>query len=399
MSKDQSDFFKEPTEWAVIKNSLLSCYLVPYFQKILCTRKTINYIDCFAGAGKFDTGEDGSPLIALKIINNCISKSKFADTNINCIFIEPKVADVLIKNIGAFNRATVISSKYEDEIKRILEGKLGENVFLYIDPFGIKSLRYDLYEYYSKAKFNSIELLINFNSFGFIRDACRVMKCPSEQLNIIMQIFQDYSYKEDVSIQELDNIAGGNYWRKIIQNYIDKNINCYEAEVQLSDAYCKRLNEHFKYVINIPIRLKKGQKPKYRMIHATNNEDGCLLMYENMCKRWECLSQIQTNGQCSLFEETPENDMVDEVEIRQKIIELLKNVDNYIHFNEFIAKFVTKNGIICEYSRFQKIVREMEKNAQVLVKRNPALTPTGKTSTFLEEKRSENHFVEIKVSN
>ena len=37
--------------------------------KILYTRNPLVYVDCFAGKGKFDDGNPGSPLIALDFFN------------------------------------------------------------------------------------------------------------------------------------------------------------------------------------------------------------------------------------------------------------------------------------------------------------------------------------------
>ena len=64
MSKDNKDFFKVKKIWSVVKDELLACYLVPYFSKIMSTRKPLLYVDCFAGKGKFDDGKNGSPLNA-----------------------------------------------------------------------------------------------------------------------------------------------------------------------------------------------------------------------------------------------------------------------------------------------------------------------------------------------
>ena len=75
MSKDNSDFFKQKNSWSLIKDRLLSGYLAPYMQKVLTTNKKICYVDCFSGKGKFDDGQLGSPLIALKIRDDCLSKS------------------------------------------------------------------------------------------------------------------------------------------------------------------------------------------------------------------------------------------------------------------------------------------------------------------------------------
>lgn len=69
MAKNQRDFFKKKNEWSEIKDTLLRCYLPQYFQKLLVSGKPIFYIDCFAGKGKFDDGNDGSPLIAMQMRN------------------------------------------------------------------------------------------------------------------------------------------------------------------------------------------------------------------------------------------------------------------------------------------------------------------------------------------
>lgn len=38
MSKDNSNFFKEKKVWSAVKDELLRCYLVPYFEKLFRTR-------------------------------------------------------------------------------------------------------------------------------------------------------------------------------------------------------------------------------------------------------------------------------------------------------------------------------------------------------------------------
>lgn len=39
----------------------------------------------------------------------------------------------------------------------------------------------------------------------------------------------------------------------------------------------------------MPIRLKNGNNPKYRMVFATNHIDACVLMADNIYKRTEYL--------------------------------------------------------------------------------------------------------------
>ena len=400
MSKDSKEFFVKKNEWSVIKDELLACYLKPYFSKILTTRKPVNYVDCFAGKGKFDDGSKGSPLIALDIISNCLLASNIVSCPpVYSYFIERDNADDLKKNLRDYDDTKVIEGTYQDNIRTILSNKQNENVFLYIDPFGIKCLDFDLYDFYKNSNFSSIELFINFNSFGFIREACRVKKLENvyiSEIDAIIQIFGGFDDKTIKSEQELTAIAGGDYWENIIRDYKYKKIDCYEAEKQLSEQYCNKLKERFRYVVNMPIRLKAGQKPKYRMIHATNHEEGCLLMVHDICKRWENLYSIQVKKTApSLFEENVENEIIDESSTKKIILDYLKRYSAPVHMNVFLSELFTNEGVFTTWEILQTTLRELETNKEIELKRNPAITKTGKPTSFINESRKENHFIEI----
>ena len=52
MSKRNDDFFTNKKKWSETKDTLLGCYLKPYFEKIKYRKNPICYIDAFAGKGK-----------------------------------------------------------------------------------------------------------------------------------------------------------------------------------------------------------------------------------------------------------------------------------------------------------------------------------------------------------
>ena len=89
MAKKNNDFFKEKKAWSVVKDELLGCYLKPYLQKILYTRHSIVYVDCFAGKGAFEDGNPGSPLIALDTMQDCLNQTKMTTWSIQPYFIDP----------------------------------------------------------------------------------------------------------------------------------------------------------------------------------------------------------------------------------------------------------------------------------------------------------------------
>lgn len=399
MSKSNKDFFKNKNNWSEIKDRLLGCYLPQYFQKLLMTQKAIFYVDCFAGKGKFDDGNDGSPLIALKIRDDCMERTKARNARINTCFIDLNYADELSKNIsqycGMSNNVSVISGKYEEQIEGIISNKRGLNVFLYIDPYGIRALDSELFDKFSTYGFNSIELLINMNSFGFFRDACRVMKVEykdDEALNSLEDIVEYAPTQINPSKQSealLTSIAGGDYWKAIVMDYNAGKFDGYEAEKQFSTKYKERLREKYKYVLDMPIRLKPGQRPKYRMIHVTNHEHGCILMADNMASRsGELFVEVQQSGQMSLFDLNVENEIISEDEVQEKMLLFLNKFPEGIGTDRLLASFFTEYGVICKSGFIKKIWKIMENNGVISVVRDPALTDKNNPSrTFTEGKR------------
>lgn len=388
MAKKNDDFFKEKKNWSEVKDELLGCYFKPYVQKILHTRRPIIYVDCFAGKGKFEDGKPGSPIIALDIIKECMKKTTINNIQIDTTFIDLNYAADLHANLKNYPSVNIVSGKYEEKIEQLLSNKNGCNVFLYIDPYGIKALQCSLFDSFAIGRFHSIELLINMNSFGFVREACHALGTTYDDVSVFDDLIEYDSTKMDASeksIIDLNEIAGGDYWQSIIENYQKKKINGYEAEALFAEQYCKRLNKSYKYVLNMPLRIKEGQRPKYRLIHATNHKDGCLLMVDNICNRWQALKEIQNYGQITLWEENCENQIIDDKDIEEKVIDHLSHFTNMTSLNELLAAFFIKHGPICDTSTVRKIVKQFEDKNRVEIIRYPALTKYEKRTTFMSE--------------
>ena len=404
MSKNNSDFFKEKNDWSVIKDRLLGCYLTPYFQKVLVTGKPICYIDCFAGKGKFEDGNVGSPLIALQIRDDCLRRTSRQDKQgaIRTWFIDVNYAAELKENIDSvspsYDKPTVISGKYEENIENCLQNKRGYNVFLYIDPYGIKALDSTLFDKFQTYGFHTFEMLINFNSFGFFRDACRVMKVDYQH-DVALQNLDDLVEYEpttvcadDESARLLSNIAGGDYWKDIVSDYNKGLIDGYKAEQRLSAEYKQRLKQRYNYVLDMPIRLKTGQRPKYRMIHVCDHEDGCFLMAQNMQKRKdELFINIQQDGQLSIFDlggvctSSVEGELYTKNEIEDKILEHLERCDQSVRITKFLASFVNEYGLICEFKMVYEILEDLQLKKIITIERIPSKTRADKPTKFWEE--------------
>lgn len=405
MAKDNKDFFKSKNSWSEIKDRLLGCYLTPYFQKVLMSRRPICYVDCFAGQGKFDDGQPGSPIIALQARDACLSKTSLENTRgkIDVCLIELNHAQKLSENIAEFHNRhgspAIISGRYEEKIEDLLSSKRGNNVFLYIDPYGIRALDYGLFEKFDTYGFHSLEMLINFNSFGFFRDACRAMGVGYTNDEALRDLDDLVEYdpteinSSPQSTELLNQIAGGDYWKDIVARYNRGEINGYKAERIFSTAYKSRLKQRFSYVVDMPIRLKSGHRPKYRMIHVCNHEDGCFLMAENMQRRKdELFINIQQNRQPSLLDllenmtSTVENELIPIDEIRKLLAGYLAGVDGEVGLKKLLAGFINEHGLLCEFNTLHLILGDMGQRGDIEIIRTPAMTLKGKPTVFWTEK-------------
>lgn len=417
MAKDNKAFFKSKNSWSEIKDRLLGWYLTPYFQKVLMSRRPIYYVDCFAGQGKFDDGKPGSPIIALQARDSCLGKTTLGNTGgkIEVCLIELNHAEKLSENIADFSNGyghpAVISGKYEEKIENLLSGKRGANVFLYIDPYGIRALDYGLFEKFGTYGFHSLEMLINFNSFGFFRDACRAMGVGYTNDEALRDLDDLVEYEPtDVSdspqsSELLNKIAGGDYWKDIVARYNRGEINGYKAERIFSTEYKARLKQRFSYVLDMPIRLKSGHRPKYRMIHVCNHEDGCFLMAENMQKRKdELFTNIQQNRQPSLLDlidtmtSTVENELMTIDQIGKLLVDYLAGVEGEVGLKKLLAGFINEYGLLCEFSMLHSILGDLGQRGVIDIIRTPAITETGKPTVFWTEKGAQRVSIRRKQS-
>lgn len=398
MAKDNSQFFDRKQEWSKIKDSLLLSYLPAYFQKILFTRKPVFYVDCFAGMGVFKDGQPGSPRIALDIRREALSKSRADDARIDMCFIDKNYEVELRANTSAYpdedcrGKKIIIGGKYEELILQLLKERSNYNIFLYIDPYGIKALNYDLFTQSVGFSPQSFEMLVNMNSFGFIRAACRAMNIACDDIDT--QDLVEYDPSEfdtsSKSIELLDKIAGGSYWRGIIARYRQNKKSddkaCYKAENEFSLAYKERLRGTFRYVLDMPLRLKAGGPPKYRLIHVTNHPDGCILMADNMMSRArDLLVTVQNKMQLDLFEQDVDNNIVDDRDICARVRRRIEKLDAGKSMSVFMAEFFTEEGVVCATGDIIKAMRQLEGERRVEVVREPPITPNGRPSSFFTE--------------
>lgn len=360
-----SEFFLKKREWSIIKDELLAYYLKPYFTKIL-NAGSLLYIDCFAGAGKFEDGQIGSPLIALNALNEAI-KIKQRDCDVTLCFIEAYYQNLLKENISShhlFKKAKIYGENFKEHILEIIDSNKKRNLFLYIDPFGIKYLSFKIIdEICAIEDISSKEVLINFNSFGFFREACRRKKLTQKKIKELEE-FLDADMLEDDELDDnkmLNEIIGSNLWEDIIDKFSHNQISALEAEKMISELFRKRLNKNFQYVLDLPIKNKSKNIPKYRMIFGTNHADGCEIMYDDISKRKEQLAYFYAKGQGSLIPEFNGVEYVNMDKVNKIFYQFLRElVETNISEKRLIAMFCTKAGILCSCKELKNSIKDLE---------------------------------------
>ncbi len=149
------DFFNtELDDESRIKLGVLSWFLTPWSWKLGSFEKntagrTIWYVDGFAGPGKNELGERGSPLIAATQAKHIANRSPSPGFELAMFNIEKTSThfDKLETNCQPFveDGARIINRKglFADHVAEIIDITSGSPVLLFIDPWGFTGFNFD----------------------------------------------------------------------------------------------------------------------------------------------------------------------------------------------------------------------------------------------------------------
>lgn len=377
------DFFKEKKDWSRFKDKILDYYLAPYIAKIIRTGKPLVIFDCFAGKGRFANGENGSPLIIAEHIKSTLSGNASLSKKVKGVFIEKKYHADLKANLDGYSNVEVLGGTFEENLRNILLADTRSNIFLYVDPYGIKSLSLDNFKQIKSKNFSSLEMLMNFNTAGFLREGCRLLNLEGLFKD---DELADYETDDDINtIERMNDIAGGTYWKEILNDYYKGTIKIHQAEDKFISEYSLKLKDIYKYTVNIPIKVKLSHLPKYRLIFGSNHEDGLILMADNMSKKWKEIIVNQRRNQQVLFDfEFPDVTLLKGFDLRGDILSFVSVNNSGMLLKSMIVELMQKYGITFSESDYKKKILSMEQDSDLIIDRIPQLTKTGKQATSLD---------------
>lgn len=247
----------------------------------------------------------------------------------------------------------LVTSSFEeamDRAKRVtVVGRRKSSIyFFYIDPFGIRDLRME--PLLESPNFTHTEALINFNTIGFIREACEAMRIAFDILDgvDVMDEGFDSTMPDTERVQRLTAVIGSDDWKDIITAKRDGKIDFWDAEYQIAQLFSKNAGAKYRYVTCMPIKDKtrmtsQGGEIKYRLIHMTNNPDGCILMNNKMIRR----NEAQTPQSALFHVDIDGKDVQEDVmaaAMRDAVAQLPLNVE--INMAVLAAAVISRCGVI-----------------------------------------------------
>lgn len=277
-----ADFFQSKKPWSPYKDMILSYYLTPYLPKVCSLSKAVVVVDCFAGPGRFEDGSEGSPLIIAKAVRQIAQKGK----TVSGLFIEEKrkYFRQLQESVKTYQDiCRPLNSSFQDSAQKIAELGADHTVFAYVDPYGIKPLQFDILAgiYANVARGSSIEVLLNFNSPSFVRNGLAALKCSQTGgMEHDIAAAQGGEVDHTMTPQDLDAIAGGDYWRDIVSS----NSTFAQKEEQCVSEYIRLMKRYFDEVCSYSIKEKyEHSVPKYRLLFGSRHPDAFMLMNDTIC--------------------------------------------------------------------------------------------------------------------
>ncbi len=369
--KADNSFFNQKRPWSKRKDNILQCYLTPYLYKIATQRAPILIVDAFAGPGKFGDGEDGSPLIICKCVDQVRSKGFPVPVSVMCIEPDPELFSTLNNSIKSFPFAEAKQGEFHEYIQDIEKLASSHSVFLYIDPWTVEGLQWAQMEKVFKHLFvskMSIEVLLNFNALSFARRGLAALKLavPNSDPATEDQEEIDAPIVTSPSVINLNNVVGGAWWQPILMS----PLTFPQKVQQLADDICARLSVRFKEVCQHPMKAMPNHSvPKYFLIFGSRHPDALLLMNDGMVESQRVLADLAKPKDPTLFEMRPTS-LVPDIETLPGIV--LNHVQTPTNRGTVILNVVREH--FCKFA-----VKEIRHSIENMLKEGKLKSETGKT--------------------
>lgn len=309
------------------KHEILRHYLGAWFPILATTQRRLLYIDGFAGPGEYKGGEDGSPIIALKIAKDHKLSSKLQRPGMELVFFFIEVDEARFQNLERKLAELQLPSNFRiekdcDSFENAFGSTLAEieeqskhlaPSFVFIDPFGLTGFPMSLIKRLSQQPRS--EVLITFN----------------------YQALNQWFLQDKSKHKHLDELYGSGDWRPAL-DIPDSD----EKETYLREAYQSAL-ENLNWKVRPFRMINKHNQTQYYLFFATSNWLGMLVMKQAM---WTAApagdfkySDLTDPRQACLFEEV----------YKEEYSQQLANQLYQNHKGQTVAKHVLRRNELAQH--------------------------------------------------
>ena len=256
-----------------------------------------------AGAGEYDGGAPGSPIIVLQ--KALEARTKNYKYSIKGVFTETDMYRDLAKTLDQFPSSlwAAFEGEWQRHIPSILKELGDDNALIFPDPYGAKGIEWETLSQLVNRPDAVTEVLVNFNIQHFRRLA-GFLESDAPHRNSWLAV--------------IDRTMGDTHWRE----KVDMNADSDEHDAQIVEEYLSRLRKRggFKYTETYPVNDPETERLKYYLIYGTRHirgleamNDVVVRVYAQALDRRQSV-QLQRGFQADFMAEMFEEPQVDPIE-------------------------------------------------------------------------------------
>ena len=249
----------------IAKHHILNYHLQEWFPILGRTHKRLRYIDGFAGPGEYESGDLGSPILALETVRSHRDFERFSREGgeMEFLFVEkdPDFHRSLKSKVDSDSWPTnfnidIRSGEFETTLTTVLDdaSRMGQGIpptLLFVDPFGSAGFPMSLFQRLSG--YSRVDALINLNHAEFVR---WILPDPLKHITA-------------------DRLYGGSRWRPAL------TLNGRQQGQFLVDEYENALRDNGWITTSFEM-VNKLNQPAYHLVFGTASTRGLEAMKRAM---------------------------------------------------------------------------------------------------------------------
>lgn len=263
-SQADKDYWADYTPIQKAKHDLLQGYLGGWFPILASFSGHVLYVDCHAGRGRHETGDPGSPLVALTtLLGHRFRNGILTRCQVHFIFLEeiPNHAQSLQSELGKL-------------------GPMPQNIDVRIANQDYERVLREALDYLEQARHSMAPSFFFFDPYGFklpMDLLQRIVRHPRSELLITFMVrYIDMAIHNPAQEENMNLLFGTADWRKL-QGIRDPD----ERHGEMIRLYTESLGCSHSSVLEM---RGEHREHKYSLIHATNHPRGRELMKQAMWK-------------------------------------------------------------------------------------------------------------------